>query len=137
MKKYLMTLSVLVAVLLMTTGCGEKKLVCTAEKEGIKGEATTTFKSGKATVTTVKLILEANSEEEAKQAKEEYEAFAQLNMASYVESDVKLDGKKITVTTTLKLSEMTDEQIKDELDGNDITEDGMKKYYEAESFTCK
>ena len=136
MKKYLMTLSVLVAVLLMT-GCGEKKLVCKMEEGKENAEVTVAFKSGKATTATIKMTMEANSEEEAKQAKTVLESLVPASTEEYTESKVTQKGKTVILTSTLKISEMTDEQIKEELGNVELTKEGMKSHFEGQGYSCK
>ena len=137
MKKYLMTLSVLAITLVMATGCGGKKLVCTAEEGTAKSEVTTSFKNGKATEATMKVTMEANSEEEAAQGKALLEGLASTNTEDYITVKVDQKGKTVTMTSTLHISKMTDEQIAEELDGSDLTEESIKKYYEDDGYTCK
>lgn len=136
MKKKIVMMSCLFMALLVLTGCGSKKLVCTSTEKGSSIKAVTEFKDNKAFTTTVETTEEAASEEEAKQLKETYEAMLGLMTNESVTMEVKVDGKKVTLIATLNIEKMTDEDRQEEFNG-DITYDGMKKYYEADGYTCK
>lgn len=136
MKKYMMMLVVMIA-LIMTTGCGGKKLNCTMESDGIVSEATAKISGGKVTSTTIKMSKEASSEEEASQYKTAFETSLESQKEDYITTDVKVDGKKVTVTATLHVSKMTEEQIKSNLGDTELTLDGMKDYYTEKGYTCK
>ena len=135
MKKKIVMMSCLFMTLLVLTGCGSKKLVCTLTEEGSSLKAVTEFKDKKAVTTTVETTEEAASEEEAKQLKETYDAMLGLMTDESVTMEVKVNGKKVTLIATLNIGKMTDEDLQEEFNG-DISYDAMKKYYEADGYTC-
>lgn len=136
MKKYMMLL-VLVITLVCVTGCGGEKLNCTMENNGVVSEATAKVSGGKVTSTTIKMSKEATSEEEAQQIKTAFESLLESEKEDYIKADVDVKGKTVTMTATLQISKMTDEQIKSNLKDTELTIDGMKKYYTEKGYTCK
>jgi len=126
MKKCLSLVMMIFGIVLMT-GCGEKKMVCTNEQEygtaKLDTEITVTFnKDEYATKTTTKMVASFESKETAKAFASNYEG-----KDGY---EVKKDGKKVTITQTTKFE-------KDEVKTENNKMSSVKKYLTESGFKCK
>lgn len=138
MKKKIMMMSVLFMALITLTGCGGKKLTCTATEDGETMKLVTNFKNDKATTMKMESTEEYATEEEAKSGKQLLDAMLSMAQSDYLKIDSKQDGKKLTTIMTLDLTKMTEEEIAEELsEESDISYDGIKKLYESQGFECK
>ena len=116
----------MVAAVLMVTGCGKEKLVCTNEQSygtaKLNTEITVTFDKEYASKTTTKMLASFDEEATAK-------SFAG-NYKDKKEFTVKRDGKKVTVTQTTEFD-------KKEAKSEDNKKDAIKKYLQESGFKCE
>ena len=126
MKKGL-NLLLIVFTIIVVTGCGNKsKLTCT--KEQTFGTVTLnqtieyTFKKDYATESKLNIVATFDSEDTAESFAKNYD-----NQADY---DVKIDGKKVTVSQVQKVAD-------DAKNSDANKKDAVKESTEAEGFTCK
>ena len=82
-------------------------------------------------------LMEASSEEEAKE-------FAELNedamayLGDGMSMDVKVNGKKVTISIDADLKQMIEEgQISEDELGMDLSKEEMIKYFEETDLSCK
>ncbi len=142
MKKGLMTLSVMLAFVLVLTGCGgsSKKLTCKLDDEDSGNpEITVTFNKDKATKLETKMTMEASSEEEAQSGKAALDAILSTQYTGTgVSYNSKVSGKSVVITVTMDVEKM-DDAAKENFGVEDATTtyEDAKKYFEAEGYTCK
>ena len=140
MKKYLMTLSVLLVALVVVTGCGDsgKKLSCKGKEGDADTEAIVTFKDEKVSAITIKSSSEASYKEEANAAKTLLDTtygpqFEKVEGVSY-KAEVK--DKRVTMILDIDISKTSDD-IKESFATSSTTYDDIKKEYEGKGYTCK
>ena len=139
MKKYLL---VLIIMLLVVTGCGEKKLTCTLEEDGQK--ATVTAKFGKDDIVTdVTMNMSMPFEKElTAEEKEQMESYMGIVCAAFdyegITCDTKMKDKSVDVVVEMNMAKM-DAETKEEMGYTDAegTYDAMKKGMEESGYTCK
>ena len=137
MKKYLIAL---VALLIITTGCGNtKKLTCTLEKEDSTNEMVMTYEKDelvKVVGTSTIYAKEEVSEDDLKL----YETFTceLLGSGEHVECSVEANGKNVEVKIVMDLAKMTDAELEEMgYSKENSSYDEMKKDAEADGYTCK
>lgn len=142
MKKLLLSLG----LVLVLTGCGGKKLTCTAEEEemGMKmvGKATITFKGDK--VAKVKETADVTVTDEMKSLIDTLKSSLEESYNKYNDYGVKakVTVKDATISTSIEynVNKISDENL-EKLKDSDIyysgTYDEVKKALEDEGFTCK
>lgn len=130
------------SIVLLTTGCGGKKLTCTKKETNSEEKQTITFKKDKAS--TLNMVLsydysEANlSDDDVKQIKEQ-------NYCDILKTEEGMDkaiskckssfNKNIyKVNATINLSKISKENSSV---NTDTSYDDVKKYYEQQGYTCK
>lgn len=138
MKKYFMTFSILLFTLLLVTGCGDKKLVCTVSEIDETVEAIVKFKDDEASTATFKMTFKADSKEEAEEGKKEVDAFigstySAMNGVTY-KSELK--GTNVLVTITMEIAEL-DEDTRKEYLGDKSTYEEIKAGLEKNGYSCK
>ena len=139
MKKYLI---LLVAMLLVVTGCGGKELSCTLEEDGQK--AVVDMKFGKDDIVTeLKMTMSVPLEEElTDDEKATMESYMGLFCAAYdyegIECKTNTKSDAIEIVITMDMDGMSAE-TKTEMGYTDEegTYDAMKKDLEESGYTCK
>lgn len=130
-KKYLL----LMAGALLLTGCGDKKLNCSQEKDGSKTNINVTFKDDKMDKLSIKVsadIPEDSSKDELEKSKDQlvklYESIGYKNV------DIKINDKEYVLTADLgDLKAIFGEDI----DESAATYDKLKEQFEKQDYTCK
>lgn len=139
MKKYLMTLSILIITLLLVTGCGGKKLVCTGTEDDMDMKITTKFEDDTVSELTMEMTMEAPSEDDAKEGKNQMDvlmepAFTSLEGVKY---DSNAKGKKLTITITMDMDKVDTETRNRYLASDKNTYKEVKESFESQNFKCK
>ena len=106
-----------------------------------------TESGNKVTNITMKMVMEASSEEEAKQGVAMYNGFGSLFAENGITMSAKANGKKVTITSEIdvekakKAQEETDSDedfsFSSDLDLTDISKDAIIKAFEKQGLTCK
>ncbi len=137
MKKYFV---ILVVTLLFVTGCGDKKLVCTASEVDETVEATFKFKNDEVSTATFKMTFKTDSKEEAEEGKKDLDivmgsTYSKMDGVTY---DSKLKGKNVLVTVTMDFSNL-DEETKEEFLAQARTYEEIKSNLEksGNGYSCK
>ena len=139
MKKYLV---VLVAMLLVVTGCGGKKLTCTMEESGETAKVVIDFdKNNKASNINMKMSMPLE-EELSKEEKEMMQSYMGLMCAGFDYEGVKcttdLGSKSVDVVIDMDFKKMSNEAKEAlEFEPNETSYDDMKKSLEEAGYTCK
>ena len=137
MKKYLV---VLVAMLLVVTGCGGKKLNCTMEEDGQTAKVVVEFdKNDKAKK--VDMTMTMPFEEELSKEEMEYmESYMGLLCSAFdyegVTCKTDMSSKKVDVIIDMDFGKMSKETL-EELEFEATSYDEMKKSLEESGYTCK
>ena len=139
MKKYL---ALLVAVLLVVTGCGEKKLTCTMDDESGSEKMVYTF--NKDNVAT-KVDATMTSKFDTELSKEEQESYKSLldTMCALYDGDaykcsVDVSAKEYSLTITMDINKMTAEEKEEAgYTEKEATYDYLKENLEESGYTCK
>ena len=132
MKKYLV---VLVAMLLVVTGCGGKKLTCTLDQADQKSTVAMEFNKDNV-VTDIKMTISVPLE------KELMESYMGLMCAAFdyegVTCKAETGSKSVDVVINMDMEKM-DDATKDEMgySKEEATYDAMKKSLEESGYTCK
>ena len=139
MKKYLV---VLVAMLLVVTGCGGKKLTCTLEETDQKSTVAMEFDKENV-VTKIKMTVSVPLENELTAEEKEYmESYMGIMCAAFdydgVSCETKTGSKSVDVVITMDMDKM-DQDTKDDMgySKEEATYDAMKKSLEESGYTCK
>ena len=139
MKKYLV---VLVAMLLVVTGCGGKKLTCTMEEDGQTAKTVVEFdKNDKAKK--VNMTMTMPFEEELSKEEMEYmESYMGLMCAAFdyegVTCKTDMSSKKVDVVIDMDFGKMSKETLAElDFDAEATSYDAMKKSLEESGYTCK
>ncbi len=142
MNKKVTTILSLSAILLLVTGCGGKKLVCSKNEEKSEVKYTVKFNKDKASSLNMQMSYDysdANlSDDEVKQINEQNYCDilkSEDGMKSAI-SKCKSDFKKniYKVNATVNLSKISNSNLGF---NNETSYDDVKKYYEDQGFTCK
>lgn len=120
---------------LLLTGCGDKKLNCSQEKDGSKTNINVTFKDDKMDKLSIKVsadIPEDSSKDELEKSKDQlvelYESIGYKNV------DIKINDKEYVLTADLgDLKAIFGEDI----DESAATYDKLKEQFEKQDYTCK
>jgi len=122
-----------IMVVFATSGCGNKKLVCTSEEDDTKMEMKFNFDSEDkfedGTVTMTMKAPEGTSKEELQESKEYFENI-------YKDHDAKIEIKNDSLVITMKMT-------KDNLDSFGVTSEEatydsiLKEAQESKDITCK
>ena len=147
MKKFAGMLVAFIAVFSLTA-CGSKAdFTCTGKVEGQEATVTGTVKDGKVTTINMKMVAEASSEDEAKQAAAMYTGFGALGASNGITMSAKANGKKVTVTTEVDVEKAKKEEeaeddddemsFTSDIDLSDASKDAVIKYFEKQGLTCK
>ena len=140
MKKYL---AVLVALLVVATGCGNtKKLNCTIEKNGMNGAYNMEFDKNDQLTKMTMIISEDFDEELTKDEVEEYkttvDAICKGYNTDYVDCKTEITTKLRKATVTYNINKMTDAQKEQEgVTKEETTYEAMRETVEGLGFTCK
>ncbi|MBR2241494.1 MAG: hypothetical protein IJ890_09025 [Clostridia bacterium] len=115
----------MVVLMLALTGCGEKKIVGTAEEDDVKSTVEIKYdKNDKATE--IKMIYECKSNDDAKEATESFKK--ELGEKDGI--TVKQSGKKVTVT--MKVKAFAESYGLDyDKNADKLTKDSMKEMFES------
>lgn len=141
-----MFLSIVLVAMIALVGCGnkDKKLTCSVTSENAKflmlgdsQEAVVTFKEDKVSKVSMEMVIKADSKEQAEEYKSQYEQLLSSDTSTDVKAETKVDGTNFIVTEKIEDVSKLSEETKKELLGEDITYDGLKKYYEEQGYTCK
>ena len=139
MKKYLV---VLVAMLLVVTGCGGKKLTCTLSKADQKLTAVMEYSKDNV-LKSIKMTVSVPLEKElSKEQKEAMESYMGLMCASFnyegVDCKAETGSKSVDVVIKMYMSKM-DDTAKQQLGYTEesSTYDAIKKSLENSGYTCK
>lgn len=139
MKKYLV---VLVAMLLVVTGCGGKKLTCTLDETDQKSTVAMEFDKDNV-VTNIKMTVSVPLEKELTAEEKEYmESYMGLMCAAFdyegVTCKAETGSKSVDVVINMDMKKM-DDATKDEMgySKEEATYDAMKKSLEESGYTCK
>lgn len=138
MKKYLV---VLVALLLVVTGCGAKKLTCTMTEDGQTMEAVMEFDKNDE-VTSIEMNMTMPFEEElSKEEQETYSSYMQVLCSMYdyegVDCNVNTSSKAVDVVIKMDLEKMSDEDRNNVTGTEGTTYDEIKADLEESGYTCK
>ena len=139
MKKYLV---VLVAMLLVVTGCGGKKLTCTLEQADQKSTVAMEFNKDNV-VTDIKMTISVPLEKELTDEEKQYmESYMGLMCAAFdyegVTCKTDMSSKKVDVVIDMDFGKMSKETLAElDFDAEATSYDAMKKSLEESGYTCK
>lgn len=120
-------------VLLLTTGCGKKKLTCTREEDGQKSTLKVNFKDDKAEKVTLGIEMEFDEEVDDKELDERIKSFKEYYESSGFEDvEVKAKGKKLNISVSMDANKFMANAEDEEL-----SYDSIKKELEDGEYTCK
>lgn len=139
MKKYLL---VLVAMLLVVTGCGSKTLTCTLEEDGQKATSVVKFdKNDVATSATQSMTLEfeeGTSEEDKENSKAYMDLLCSVMDYEGVECSTEIKSNALEVKITMDFEKMSAEDKESAgYTEEESTYDAVKKELEEQGYTCK
>ena len=139
-----------IMILLLLTGCGNKVIKCTVNTEGDKYTYEATYKieySGKYVTKITKNEKYTTSDKEKYNYLKNYRELELGHMdATYGGYSYKIDlGKRtINIKTTINTKKLNADKLVDDkllskyyVDKNKILVSGLKKYYESKNATCK
>ena len=132
--KITLLLALMAILVFALAGCGGDKLVATKSDEDGDEKVEITFKDD--VVSEVKMTYTFKDEENAKQMKDMYDMITAMGGEEGSEAlkgmDIKLDGKKVTITMDAKaFAESEGSEI------NELTKDSIRKELEEAGYTVK
>lgn len=129
--KNLKIVVLLVVMLLLTTGCGGKKLTCKTDNEDMGMEVTMTFKKDTLTKLKAKATMEYDDKKDAKEAVKEVKEDAPKN---YKNLKVSSKDKKVIMSFELSAEDFYKELG---LEDQKMTYDETKENLVESGYTCK
>lgn len=138
MKKYLLTVVVLLVAVVTLTGCGGgKTLSCSKGDESVELE----YNGDKIKKVTMKtLIAEADSKEQAEEAKQAGEEQLKSVNENGIDIKIVVEDKKVFFVYNIdidKVDEDKREQYLGDFVDSDVSYDDMKKEAEDSGYNCK
>lgn len=121
-------------ILLLTTGCGSKKLTCTLEEDDQKSSVEFTFKDDVAERMNMEIQMEMEEDvdkdeldEQIKTFKEAYEGYG------FEDVEVKAKNNVLNISLSMDAAKFMDEEDNKE----SLSYDSLKEEFEEDGYTCK
>lgn len=122
-------------VLLLTTGCGNSKLTCTSEVQGVETEAVISFKDKKADSVKMAMSMDMPDGTKIDDISEPFkDTFEQMG---YKNVEVKEKNDKVNISLEADIDTFMKAQNMSEKDKDELTYDKLKESFESQNWTCK
>lgn len=137
MKKLFGGISMVAIMLVCLTGCGKSNtLKCTGKVDDNDTTVTATLNGDKITKVVMETKSVADSEDEAKKGVAMINGIGSLAGEGMTMS-AKANGKNVTMTITMDVAKVSEDNLENNLGTKDLTKDSFVKAMEDEGLTCK
>ena len=137
MKKSFIGISMITIMLICLTGCGNgSTLKCTAT-DGSENTITATLNGNKITKVVMEEKMVADSEEEAQMGVDMYTGLFSSEDDNGVVVSGKADGKNFTMTMTMDVTKMSEDDLESYLGTKDLTKDAFVEAMKEKKLTCE